>query len=164
MQKTVKLRTAVLIAVLASILVGTTVAAILMTRTINNTMRMLGAANFKLVREDDLTEVSTITWGDFVPLQSKDSQTLLGTRILIYNIGNVGLVFSWNATGYDRARWSLTCTSGAEEWEENSETWLWSIASGCSNGYLTFFLESLDPYHPPEDSTFTVSIYAHPMP
>ena len=77
-----KNKTKILIASLVCIiaLMGVAIAQILMTRQITNNMRMLGAANFKLIREDTYNyttgyydEVTEITWGDFTPLQSKTS-------------------------------------------------------------------------------------------
>ena len=163
--KQISLKKAILIAALASILVGSAVAAVLMTRQISNTMRMLGAANFMLVREDNLeVEVTSVTWGDFTPLEAKNTSTILGTRILIKNLGNIGLVFSWNCTDLDTVHWSVTCKSGSDPWPENSEVWLWGIAPGNANGYLTFYLTSLDPYSPPQDTSFALNFYAYPQP
>lgn len=163
MQKTkTKLLVASLLCVIC--LMGAAIAQILMTRQISNNMRMVGAANFKLVREDDHAEVTEIAWGDFQPLDAKNSSTILGTRVMIYNIGNIGLVFSWNCSGLDTVHWSVTCKTSSEPWPENSEVWLFSIASGNYNGYLTFYLTSLDPYSPPQDGSFSLNLYAHPMP
>jgi len=157
--KQISVKKAIIIAVLASVLVGSAVAAVLMTRQISNTMRMLGAANFMFVREDNLeVEVTSIAWGDFTPLESKNSLTILGTRICIYNTGNVGLILGWNVTGLD-ARWTLTCTSTGTPYPENFYN-QFSIAPGNYNGYLVFTLSSVDPYHPAEDTGFTVSFYA----
>jgi hypothetical protein len=172
MNKQISVKKAIILVVLASVLVGSAVAAVLMTKTIPNTMRMLGAANFKLIREDTFDyetgyyeEVSEIAWGDFSPLGAKNSATILGTRICIYNVGNVGLVFSWNATGLDTVHWSITCMSGASTpWPENSLVWLFGIAAGNVNGYLTFYLTSLDPFSPPQDTGFSLNLYAYPQP
>jgi len=161
MNRQISLKKAILIAALASILVGSAVAAVLMTRQISNTMRMLGAANFQLIREDDHAEVTSIAWGDFIPLESKDSLTIIGTRIMVYNTGNIGLVFSWNCTDLDTVHWSITCKSGAEPWPENSV--IFGVASGNYNGYLTFYLTSLDPYSPPQDTSFDLNFYAYPQ-
>jgi hypothetical protein len=113
------------------------------------------------VREDNNTiEVSEIAWGDFTPLESKTSIDILGTLINIKNLGNVGLSFGWNVTGLD-PKWTLTCTwaSGTYPFPQNDFN-VFSITPGSINGYLTFTLSSVDPYHPVEDTGFTVSFYA----
>ena len=167
-----KNKTKILIASLVCIiaLMGVAIAQILMTRQITNNMRMLGAANFKLIREDTYNyttgyydEVTEITWGDFTPLQSKTSLSILGTRINIINLGNIGLVFGWNVTDLD-PRWTLTCTWGGSTPFPENDYDQFGITPGGVNGYLTFTLTSVDEYHPPEDVSFTVSFYAKPQP
>lgn len=161
MKKTISLKKAIIFAVLLSVLVGSAVAAVLMTRTINNTFRVLGAANFKLVRSDDnLVEVTSIDWGDFSPLEGKDSLTVLGYKICILNTGNVGLEFAWNATGLERSQWSITAAWGTSNpFPEN--TWnIFSVAPGNVNGFMVFTLTSLDPYAPAQSGSFTIAVAA----
>jgi hypothetical protein len=163
-QKLISVKKALLIAVLCSVLVGSAIAAILLTRTITNTFRMLGQANFILVREDDLTtEVTSISWGDFLPLQSKDSQTILGTRICIKNLGNVPIVIGWNATGLDRDKYSITATWSGNPYPENDYN-QFRIDPGYYNGYMVFTLTSLDPYSTPGDFNFVLNFNAQQAP
>lgn len=164
MAKMISLKRAILIAALASILVGSAVAAVLMTKHITSNMRMLGACNFALVREDDNSvEITNIQWGDFMPLESKDSQTILGTRINIKNLGNINLVFAWNVTGLDTNQWSLTCTWGGNPYPQNDFNQFY-IDPGHVNGYLVFTLTSLDAYAPPGDFGFTINFMAQALP
>lgn len=159
-------------AILASLLVGLVIGQVLLTRQIDSTMRMLGAADFHLVGEDipypfpeDISPyvVDSIAWGDFVPLQSKDSETLLGARICILNLGNIGIIIGWNYTGLDETRWSLTATWADNPYPINDYN-QFSIAPGGMNGYMTFYLESTDPYAAPLDEGFTMSFHAMATP
>jgi len=152
------------ISMVVATLVSTTVAAYLLTRQISNNMRILGAAGFILVREDNPTvEVTFIDWGDFSPLDSKTSQDVLGTRICIKNTGNIGIVVGWNATGLDRVNWAITATWAGNLYPENDYN-QFSIAPGGINGYMVFTLTLINPYPTPGDYAFNLNFNAQPTP
>jgi hypothetical protein len=141
MRKNISIKTAAIAVILACIISASVVASVLYQRTVTNTMRVVGG-NFKLILGTDLaTEVTAISWGDFLPLEAKNSSSIIGNTINIYNMANLNLVFCWNYTGLDEAKWTLICKRdiGTTLWDIND--WdEFSVAPNGQNGYLVFYL------------------------
>jgi len=159
-----KLRLTFTAAMLLSVVMGVVIAQILLTRQIQNGVRILGQPNFQLVREDDpAVEVSFIDWGDYLPGDSKDSETILGTRICIKNIGNIAIVVGWNTTGLNRNDWQITATWSGNPYPENDYN-QFRIDPPGQNGYMVFTLSLTNPYPTPGDYAFTLNFNAQQAP
>jgi hypothetical protein len=162
MRKSVSIKTSAIAITLAVILTASIVLAVLYQRQVTNTMRIVGG-NFKLILGEDLkTEVTSITWGDFLPSDSKNSSTILGHTINIANLANIGLVFAWNYTGLDEANWTLTCK---HSWSGSSGTNYpvndfnqFGIAANSQNGYMVFYLTNIGGAM--GEDGFTINFYS----
>jgi len=163
MKRSVSIKTALIAIVLACIITASVVASVLYQRTMTNTMRIVGG-NFKLILGTDLgTEVTSIAWGDFLPSESKNSSTILGNTINIYNMANIGLIFTWNYTGLNEANWSLECRHSAQSgsgtlWPVNDWN-QFGIAANSQNGYMVFVLTNIGGAMG-EQSPFTITFYS----
>jgi len=157
MKRNISIKTAAIAVILACIISASVVLAVLYQRQVTNTMRIVGG-NFKLIKgTDTATEISSITWGDFLPLEAKNSSTIVGGVICIYNMANINLVFCWNYTGLDEASWTLTCKSDGSNYPTN----FWdkfSIAPGGINGYMIFYLTNFAGGM--ADYGFTINVYS----
>jgi len=156
MRKNISVKTAAIAIILACIISASVVASVLYQRSMTNTMRVVGG-NFKLIKgTDTATEISSITWGDFLPLEAKNSSAIVGDVICIYNMANINLVFCWNYTGLD-ASWTLTCKSDTHDYPTN----FWnqfSITPGGVNGYMVFYLTNIGGSM--ADYGFTINVYS----
>jgi len=156
MKKNISIKTAAIAVILACIISASVVLAVLYQRQVTNTMRIVGG-NFKLIKGTDLaSEVTSIAWGDFLPGESKNSSTIIGGVICIYNMANINLIFCWNYTGLP-ANWTLTCKSDGSDYPTN----FWdkfSITPNSINGYMVFNLTA--PEASMADYGFTINVYS----
>ena len=158
---------------LISMLAGVVVAQILLTHQITNSMRLLGAPEFYLVREDipypfpeDLSPwiVESIAWGDFIRGQVKTSVEIVGMRILILNAGNVPIIVGWNATGLNRDDWSISATWATNSPYPENDFNQFRVDCGYTNGFMEFTLSQINPRAVPGDYAFDLNFNAAQAP
>lgn len=156
MKKNVSIKTTAIAVILACIICASVVASVLYQRNVSNTMRIVGG-NFKLVKgtNPDI-EVTSIAWGDFLPGDLKNSSTIVGDVICIYNMANINLIFCWNYTDLPEG-WTLTCKSDGNNYPK--DFWnQFSIAAGGVNGYMVFYLTA--PAGAMADYGFTINVFS----
>jgi len=140
---------------IAILLTTYVIATVLFAKPIPTKGSIYASAGLSVIREDDGGEINEIYWGVLKPqaVVSSDQPTILGTRIVLKNIGNVPLTIAWNTTDLP---WylNLTATQNGYLWNSDDYT-AFRIDPTYINGYIIFKL-GVDKSAPAENFNFTI--------